>query len=60
MINLIPTHKAFVKLSRKILMINVNRIKGNILKVFIIAFLKLSPANIMINKFSTKHSKMKI
>ena len=49
-----------MKLSRKILIINVNKIKGNIFKVFIIAFFKLSLANIIINRFSTKHSKMKI
>ena len=60
MINLIPTHKAFMKLSKKILMINVNNIKGNILKVFIIAFFKLNLAKIITNKFSTRHSKMKI
>lgn len=58
MINFIPTHKAFMKLSRKILMINVNRINGNIFSVLVIAFFKFSFAKIIINKFTIKNNKI--
>ena len=58
MINLMPIQKALVKLSKNILMINVNRINGNIFSVLVIAFFKFSFAKIIINKFTIKNNKI--
>ena len=58
MINLMPIQKALVKLSKNILMINVNRINGNIFSVLVIAFFKFNFAKIIINRFIIKNSKI--
>ena len=58
MINLIPIHKANIKLSKKRLMTNVKRTKGTIFKVLKNAFLILSLHNNIMAKFIIRHAKM--
>ena len=58
MINLIPIHKANIKLSKKRLMINVKSTKGTIFNVLKNAFLKLSLHNNIMAKFMIRHAKM--
>ena len=57
-INLIPIHKANIKLSKNRLMINVKSTKGTIFNVFKNAFLKLSLHNNIMAKLMIRHAKI--